>query len=56
MKTHIIAAMMALIFTGCASHHRSVASVNKAENETQAQEHGIDSQNVRDFGNAGGLR
>jgi hypothetical protein len=56
MKSHFIAAMMALIFTACASHHRSVASVNKAENDYQAQERSPESQMGRDFGNAGGLR
>ena len=29
MRTHILSALMALIFTACASHHRDVASVNE---------------------------
>src|SRR4051812_40098853 len=53
MRKHIFTAMMALIFTACASHHRSVASVKKAEQDYQVQERGVDAGMAgRDFAGA----
>lgn len=40
MRTHILTALMALILTACASHHRDVASVQNedpATNSTSGQ-------------------
>ncbi len=34
MRTHILTALMALILTACASHHRDVASVQEQDEAT----------------------
>ena len=39
MRTHILTALMALILTACASHHRDVASVQNEE--PTATEHAV---------------
>jgi outer membrane biogenesis lipoprotein LolB len=53
MRTHILAGLMALILTACASNHRSVASVQKTENDIRAQESGVDAGMAdRDFASA----
>ncbi len=36
MKTHILTALMALILSACASHHRDVASVQDEQGTSSA--------------------
>ncbi|MES2526033.1 MAG: hypothetical protein V4598_03065 [Bdellovibrionota bacterium] len=36
MRSHILTALMALILTACASHHRDVASVQDETGTTQS--------------------
>ncbi len=38
MRTHIFTALLALILTACASHHRDVASVENETELTQAEQ------------------
>lgn len=53
MKTHILTALMALVFTACASHHRDVASV-KDEPATESVSGRADYPVMDGAGNRGG--
>ncbi len=47
MRTHIFTALLALVLTACASHHRDVASVQDNDHELQTQHAGVDAVNAR---------
>jgi PBP1b-binding outer membrane lipoprotein LpoB len=54
MKTHILTALMALILSACASHHRDVASVQDETGTTQSATGRADFPVLDGAGNRGG--
>ncbi len=47
MRTHIFTAILALVLTACASHHRDVASVQDEDFHQQTQHAGVDGAGAR---------